>query len=447
MMRLSSSLRVRVFGLAILGSCIGLASACRRDAPSGASRPADTLSGAKVVPTPSAVVPNWPEVFGQTGRIATDYTHSCAVDQHHRLWCWGGNGSGQIGNGTHSWNGRPEQWLMEFHHVPVPYSGYEFGAVASVACGGRTCALTIKGELYCWGQLETVLGAKRTFSFDDTPQPRKLPLPARSIEVVGGDWCAILTDNSLWCSGPGAWPYHPSVSDEPPSISPVSSLGKHVKSLTGGNRGICALLDDHSVWCWGDNGRGQVGAGDQREHPVPVRLDLPPVVLVAGRHSIRCAVTTEKEIWCWGVGRQGRSRDPPDKRTSKVRLSPARIAGGIDAVQLAFGYDVMYVLDRQGRLWAALNHKEWGALLVGTRVHDGRSDLLVRVKGLTDVQEITAHGDHACALLADESVWCWGNGGDYILGTRTKKDQPDPVRVVFPSETASEGRASSGVTR
>lgn len=36
----------------------------------------------------------------------------------------------------------------------------------------------------------------------------------------------------------------------------------------------------------------------------------------------------------------------------------------------------------------------------------------VRVPALAGVTALATAGDHSCALLPDESVWCWGSFGD-----------------------------------
>lgn len=67
--------------------------------------------------------------------------HTCAVDSEGAAWCWGRNDMGQLGNGlvTVSPNSTPE---------PVG-AGATFVQLA--AGRGHTCGLTTAGRIYCWG--------------------------------------------------------------------------------------------------------------------------------------------------------------------------------------------------------------------------------------------------------------------------------------------------------
>lgn len=69
--------------------------------------------------------------------------------------------------------------------------------------------------------------------------------------------------------------------------------------------------------------------------------------------------------------------------------------------------------------------------LLGAIGPDGTADA-VAVSGLTRVVQIAAGQMHACALVEDESVWCWGQGDDYQLGHGKDEDSTVPVRVMLP---------------
>jgi alpha-tubulin suppressor-like RCC1 family protein len=48
------------------------------------------------------------------------------------------------------------------------------------------------------------------------------------------------------------------------------------------------------------------------------------------------------------------------------------------------------------------------------------------------VVDIAANGTHRCALLADDSLWCWGRGDGFELGDGKGEGRDEPVQVVFP---------------
>lgn len=70
--------------------------------------------------------------------VATGLAHSCAVLTDDRLYCWGDNSSGQVGNGSSA-------------DAPTPVQ-VTIGGVQAVALGdNHTCALLNDGKVTCWG--------------------------------------------------------------------------------------------------------------------------------------------------------------------------------------------------------------------------------------------------------------------------------------------------------
>ena len=84
------------------------------------------------------------EVYG--GRadwvsVTAGYHHTCARTTGHRLYCWGGDASGQIGNGGTNTN-KP---------TPRQVAGSRTDWVSVAAGGNHTCARTAARSVYCWG--------------------------------------------------------------------------------------------------------------------------------------------------------------------------------------------------------------------------------------------------------------------------------------------------------
>lgn len=75
--------------------------------------------------------------------VAGQY-HTCALTPAQEAYCWGSNGSGQVGNGT---DGSSGAWAVT---VPMAVSG---SLKLSILAGGsdHTCGLTTSGLAYCWG--------------------------------------------------------------------------------------------------------------------------------------------------------------------------------------------------------------------------------------------------------------------------------------------------------
>src|SRR3989442_609198 len=57
------------------------------------------------------------------------------------------------------------------------------------------------------------------------------------------------------------------------------------------------------------------------------------------------------------------------------------------------------------------------------------SSVPVAVSGLTTATRVATGGYHACALLGDGTVWCWGRNGQGQLGDGTITNSSSPVRA------------------
>jgi alpha-tubulin suppressor-like RCC1 family protein len=131
--------------------------------------------------------------------ISADGYHSCARKNDGALWCWGGNYSGQIGNGA-----------TKDALVPVPVTALGTDVAAIGTGDEHSCARKKDGTVWCWGQnYDGALG-------DGTLKPHFVPAPvdgsSSAVRIDGGGYhsCATKTDGSLWCWG---WGYHGQVGD------------------------------------------------------------------------------------------------------------------------------------------------------------------------------------------------------------------------------------------
>jgi len=105
--------------------------------------------------------------------VSAGYAHTCAVVQSGRVKCWGSNSSGQIGQGSVGTNVlTPGDVLLQ------STSGALEGAVSVSAGFSHSCAVTLSGAAYCWGDnMYQELGTAETTSGSN---PRAFPVRASS---------------------------------------------------------------------------------------------------------------------------------------------------------------------------------------------------------------------------------------------------------------------------
>src|SRR5262245_59026334 len=73
--------------------------------------------------------------------VSTGSHHACAIRTNGRLYCWGRDDHGQLGNGG----------ANEDASIPIEVTGDFTDWVGLSAGGDHTCARRGAGRLYCWG--------------------------------------------------------------------------------------------------------------------------------------------------------------------------------------------------------------------------------------------------------------------------------------------------------
>jgi alpha-tubulin suppressor-like RCC1 family protein/sugar lactone lactonase YvrE len=212
----------------------------------------------------------------------------------------------------------------------------------------------------------------------------------------------------------------------------VDGLGEPVDGLAAGELHTCALTRSGLVKCWGAGGTGQLGDGTGmvRSNPTPV-LALDNVVSLDSGNWYACAVTAAGAVWCWGDNANGQVGDG----TTTRRLAPVNVQGlAAGAVSVATGHDHACALLDDGtvRCWGDNAHGQVGDGTQTPRL------VPVQVAGLTDAVAIAAGFMHTCALTAGGAVRCWGANDHGQLGDGTTTMRLTPV--------AASGLSSGAVT-
>ena len=202
----------------------------------------------------------------------------------------------------------------------------------------------------------------------------------------------------------------------------------------------CALKLDGTVKCWGRNNEGQLGRGTTQnisnDFPTAVNFSGSVVAIAAGGYHT-CALLAGGSIQCWGRNDEGQIGDStganPISAPTNIRTFATIPALGI----AAGGYHSCAVMSDGTAMCWGNNHDQQVAAGGGTFVSTYTATNVAGVEGATAV---TAGGYHACALLGDSSVTCWGYNRDGETGTTT-----NPSNTVAISAVQIDAAAGSGV--
>ena len=234
---------------------------------------------------------------GTATMIAAGGSTTCAALSDNSLKCWGKGSSGQIGNGAALLsNGTPVSTSL----VPDSFT------VAHIEIGTtHSCAISVAGAAWCWGQ--STFGRLGTTASSNAVTPTataSLGSTASEVAAGGAHTCALLSNGTISCFGSNNMGQLgqalATASSSTPTLVTLAATATHV---TAGSQFTCALLSTAVVHCFGDNASGQLGSGSSgaaRESPGAVTGLTGTVVDVVAGASHACAVMSTGQVRCWG---------------------------------------------------------------------------------------------------------------------------------------------------
>lgn len=274
--------------------------------------------------------------------------HSCAIAPDGRGSCWGYNGNGQIGDGSG----------VSPQPVPKPIAGnLSFREISAGMYG--TCATTTTG-MFCWGNITGTSMPKQLSANTDFRSPALGNAHACMIHEL---WSINL--HEAYCFGNNLnqqTGVDPALWSGPVPFAFNTSLGRETLTVSASSNFTCGDKANGQVHCMGDNGWGQLGAGDFATtfQARPVGGGTLPLRGVSAGSIHACALDGNSRARCWGNGNSGQLGLGLNVAT--VSASPVLVAGG----------------------------RAYRAIAAGAR--------------------------HTCAIGTDNKIYCWGNNSYGQLG-------------------------------
>ena len=359
--------------------------------------------------------------------VTAGATHTCGIAAGGVAYCWGDNGSGQLGTGDE-------------HSSPIPVAVTGGETFSSLSAGdGFTCGVTTSGMGYCWGRSmywKAESGSRPPHS--DAPAPVVGGLLFSHISTGASHACGVTIDHAAYCWGSNA-EGQLGTGDTASSPTPLPVAGRlSFDSVSAGWDHTCGVATDQVAYCWGNNRFGQLGNGTRDATRLPRKVEQVHdfvSVSAGGRHS--CGVTARAIAYCWGDNFHSQI-GLTDRETSRLgSWVPVALAAGhrVAAVTAGAFHTCALTLKSIDRIAC------WGAnqdYQLGVRRFRQPDELLRSAeifRGIPFVQ-LDAGDNHTCGTTEQGAVYCWGRNEAGELGDGTFRVPTRPARVVEPDSTS-----------
>nr|XP_004250909.1 PH, RCC1 and FYVE domains-containing protein 1 [Solanum lycopersicum] len=361
------------------------------------------------------------------------------------VFIWGeGTGDGVLGGGPHRVSSSFGAKLDSL--FPKALESAVVLDVQNIACGGRHAALVTKqGEIFSWGEES---GGRLGHGIDsDVLHPKLIDsLSHSNIELVAcgeNHTCAVTLSGDLYTWGDGDFGllgHGNEVSHWVPKRVNGPLEGIHVSYISCGPWHTAVVTSAGQLFTFGDGTFGVLGHGDRKSVSKPREVEslkgLRTVraacgvwhtaavveVMVGSSSSSNCS---SGKLFTWGDGDKGRLGHG-DKES---KLVPTCVAALVEPnfCQVACGHSLTVALTTSGHLYT-MGSPVYGQL--GHHQADGK--LPRRVEGKlakSFVEEIACGAYHVAVLTSRTEVYTWGKGANGRLGHGDMDDRNSPTLV------------------
>jgi alpha-tubulin suppressor-like RCC1 family protein len=428
------------------------------------------------------VSPTTTEEYVITGDISGGAFHALSMSWSGAVWSWGAQGNGRLGNGLTTAANITSPASVLYNGAPFP--ALEDGARVAA---GDTHSVILSASRKVWafgdnsdGALGDNVSASRGYAAPVVLGSAGTSELENCIGVGAGLGfsTALGADGKVYAWGlkgagrlgdgstSGVRRYADTVKNgsDPlfPDLTGIAGLATgHAFSLAREAHAFESGTGTGKLWAWGHNATGQLGIGNAQNQTraVPVLLNGSPITDVwdisAGEnHSAVVRWKTgesslQGSVWCFGEranGRLGNNLGTSGNVTNPVqvlRASDLQPLSGITAV--ACGSAHTLALDENHEVWA-WGYNGFGAIGDGGSTSSHRlTAVKVRNPGntgdLSNIVRIAAGGDgngnFSMAIAADGTVYTWGRNANGQLGNGTTGTTANNLPQVVPGLSLS----------
>ena len=315
-------------------------------------------------------------------KIATGQNHTVILDNTGKLYAWGHNGQGQLGNGTQTYSSTPVL-------INTGVNTLANNIIVSIACGNaHTIALDNMGKLYSWGN-----------------------------NVNGQLGNGTTTDSST-----------------PLLINTGAIANKTIVSIACGGSHTIALDNTGTLYSWGNNVNGQLGNGTTTDSSTPLLINTGAIlnntiVRIVSLYAHVLALDNMGKLYAWGWNMNGQLGNGTTTDSSTPLLINTGAIANKTIVNISGGANYTIAIDNTGKLYA-WGHNDQGQLGNGTTTNSS-TPILINTGAIANKTIVNISGGyyHTTAIDNTGKLYAWGYNGDGQLGNGTTTNSSTPLLI------------------
>ncbi len=359
--------------------------------------------------------------------ISAGKIHSMAVSEQGRVFTWGNNEYGELGNDATKESNLPIDITANFN--------LKNDKIASISAGySHSMALSEQGRIYVWGNNDdgqfgdgstkgsyTPIDITLSINIKNDNVKEVIASRSNSMIITSSGVLYVVGTNQLGQCGINA------------SLIITNPQRVKIQEEIIMSRGVShnmALTKSGEVYTWGDNRYGQLGDGTQTNSTIPkditssFNLINDKIIKVSTGEVNSMALSEKGRIYIWGDNSNGQLGDGtqtnstiPKDITSSFNLVNDKI------VEISSGNFYSMVLSEKGSVFT------WGINGTGQLGNGTHYDIYIPVDitpnfNLSNdkIVKIAAGNFHSMALSEKGSIFTWGNNQFGQLGIGVTSD-------------------------
>ena len=252
-------------------------------------------------------------------KISSGYDYTVALDKNGKVYAWGRNNYGQLGDGTTTNSNIP------ICISDIPTNPLNKVKIKEISAGNsHAVAIDEEGKVYTWGN----------------------------------NWSGQLGDGTT------------TRSNIPICISDISTNLINIKEISAGHNYTVAIDENGKVYAWGDNDSGELGDGTTEDSRVPICIsdistNLINIKEISAGQSHTVAIDEDGKVYTWGANWDGRLGDGTTT-DSNIPICISDISTNLVNIEaISAGIFHTVAIDEEGKVYT-WGHNYGGQLGDGT---------------------------------------------------------------------------------